>query len=316
MLERIRKSTTFLLAVFLWLHALFFLPIQSTLVTKSARVLRLAPSEIVLFTLLVIFSFLAASGFWRTVGSIAYIYGFPFVLLGYTFWLAFRLIRATNRWLMSQSPSPLIVRSIIVAPIQGPIVPASPQTVVVTPDTAKKTNADMWRFLLRPFRRFMFLWCILLLAATHQTVVWLCLGVVIAQLARQIFIILKFLLFSPKAWETLRKIGPALIAPINDALIALGNITRNVAPSNELRNLLNQLNLWRTLLDFLRNPYLLSRWAWILVTVFFATVYVYISFLFSFAYYGIARVSGVSYSWPDSFVTSIFFPFFSQICRM
>ena len=162
----------------------------------------------------------------------------------------------------------------------------------------------------------MFLWCILLLAATHQTVVWLCLGVVIAQLARQIFIILKFLLFSPKAWETLRKIGPALIAPINDALIALGNITRNVAPSNELRNLLNQLNLWRTLLDFLRNPYLLSRWAWILVTVFFATVYVYISFLFSFAYYGIARVSGVSYSWPDSFVTSIFFPFFSQICRM
>lgn len=315
MLERVRKSTTFLLAVFLWLHAFFFLPIQPTIVAKIARVLRLAPSEIVLFALLVIFSFLAASGFWRTVGSIAYIYGFPFVVLGYMLWLGFRLIRATNRWLISQAPSPPIVRPLILTPIQAPIVPNPTQTAVVTPDTAE-TNAGIKRFLFRPFRRFMFLWCILLLATTHQTVVWLCLIIVIAQLARQILIILR-LVFSPKIEEVLNRIGPAVVVQINNALVALRNITRDVAPSNELRNLFNQLNLWRTLLDFLRNPYLLSRWMWILVSVFLAAVYVYTSFLFSFAYYGIARVSGVSFSWPQAFVTSIFFPlYFADLPRV
>src|ERR1700722_13977837 len=154
-LERVRKSTTFLLAAFLWLHALFFLPVQAALITKLARVLRLEPSEVMLFVLLVIFSLLAASGFWRTVGSIIYIYGFPFVLLGYTFWWGFRIIRATNRWLLSQAPSRPIIRSIVVAPTPAPIVSSSAQSVVAGPDTTNKTAADIWRFLLRPFRRFM-----------------------------------------------------------------------------------------------------------------------------------------------------------------
>jgi len=309
MLERVRKSTTFLLAVFLWLHALFFLPVQPALITRLAQGLRLTPSEIVLFVLLVIFSFLAASGFWRTVGSIAYIYGFPFVLVGYTFWWAFRIIRATNRWLLSQAPSPPIVRSIVFVPTPAPIVSESVQ-LEVSPDTTKQKAADIWRFLLRPFRRFMLLWCILLLVTTHRTVIWLCLAVVLIQLARLIFLILRFLLFSPQLREILNKIGPALVTPIDNALTALKNVTRDVAPNNELRNLLNQLNIWRTMLDFLKNPYLVSRWGWIFGSVFFGVVYTYISFLFSFAYYGIARVSGIPYSWPDAFVTSIFFPFF------
>ena len=39
-------------------------------------------------------------------------------------------------------------------------------------------------------------------------------------------------------------------------------------------------------------------------------VYIYIAILFSFAYYGIARVTGVTLAWPDAFVTSLFIPFF------
>ena len=43
---------------------------------------------------------------------------------------------------------------------------------------------------------------------------------------------------------------------------------------------------------------------------FLLSVYTYIAVLFSFAYYGIARVSGIPYSWPDALVTSVFIPFF------
>ncbi len=36
----------------------------------------------------------------------------------------------------------------------------------------------------------------------------------------------------------------------------------------------------------------------------------YLAFLFSFAYYGIAKVNHLSYSWSDALVASIFIPLF------
>jgi tetratricopeptide (TPR) repeat protein len=40
--------------------------------------------------------------------------------------------------------------------------------------------------------------------------------------------------------------------------------------------------------------------------------YTYFSILFSFGYYGIARVSGANYSWPEALTTSMFLPFFAS----
>jgi len=302
--EAVRKTTTFFLAVFLWLHAIFFLNIQSTLISKSTRLLRLTSSEVVLFILLVIFSFLAASGFWKTVLSFTYIYFFPFVLLGYVFYWGFLMLRAMNRWFKAQAVpqqnNVLVIKQD--APAIPPVLPASDSQA-----QAKKGIADVLRFLLRPFRRFTILWCILLLVTTHIVVVWLCLIVVLAQLARKIFIILKILLFSDP-W--LKKAGSAAFSGLNTALIALAAVTSDAVPTNELKNLWNQLNLWRKLLNFLKDPYLLSRWAWVLGIVFFGSIYTYIAFLFSFAYFGIARVAGVHYSWPEAFVSSVFILFF------
>jgi hypothetical protein len=304
-LEIIRRVTTFLLAAYLWLHALFLLSVQPTLISKSTQLLRLTTSEVVLFTLLVIFSFLAASGFWKTLRSLAYIYFFPFVLLMYVFYACFVMLRAMNRWFRAQanpqeSSAPVVEQS---SPAITPVVPASSDGQVGT----KKSVFELLRFLLRPFRRFMFLWCILLLVTTHTAVVWLCLIVVLAHLARKIFFILKILLFSDP-W--LRKLGPALPTDLNASLVALAAVTSDAAPTNELKKLWNQLNLWKNILDFLSDPYLLSRWAWALGMVFLGSIYIYIAVLFSFAYYGIARVSGVSYSWPDALVASLFIPFF------
>lgn len=303
--DRVRRTTTFLLALFLWLHALFLLTVQPALISKLAGLLRLAPSEAILLALLVLFSLLAASGFWKTVGSIIYIYCFPLVLLGYVFKWGFWLIRAVNRWLMSQAATSITMRPIVVVPQK-----LSAPTEVSGSGADRTPVGEAARFWLRPFRRFMFLWCILLLVTTHVTIVWLCLIVVVAQLARQVFLIVKLLVLSSRFKESLRRVGAALLTPIHNALAALESVTRDSSPTNELRNLLNQLNIWRTVLDFLRDPYLLSRWAWIICAVFLGVVYLYISTLFSFAYYGIARISGIVYSWPDAFITSLFFPFF------
>jgi hypothetical protein len=303
--ERARKLTTFLLAAFLWAHALFFLNVHSALLSKCIYLLRLTSSEALVFGLLVIFSLLAGSGFWRMVRSLLYIYFFPFALLGYGIYRCFRILRAVNRWFLAQAPQ---------QPSQSIVIEQKPAaTVTAIAASASEPAPDeseLWKllhYLSRPFRKFTLLWCILLLATTHITIVWLCLVVILAQLGRKILLILRVLFFSDP-W--LRKIGPALFSSIQQALDTLAGVTRDAAPTNELRNLWNQLKGWRKILDFLKNSYLLSRWAWVLATVFFGSLYAYIAILFSFAYYGIARVSGANLAWPDALVASLFIPFF------
>ncbi len=237
------------------------------------------------------------------------VYFFPFVLLWYALRLSFLVLRSVNRWFKAQATSPQL-RESVVARQNATTPPPTLSSDPIGRVDARKTTAEILRFLLRPFRRFILLWCILLLVTTHVAVVWLCLIVVFAQLSRQIFVMLQILVFSPWVGDILKKAGSALLTPINNALAALTAVTRDADPTAELRNLFNQLILWRQILEFLGDPYLLSRWAWVLGTVFLVCVYTYIAALFSFAYYGIARVSGIYYSWPDALVTSLFIPFF------
>jgi tetratricopeptide (TPR) repeat protein len=139
--------------------------------------------------------------------------------------------------------------------------------------------------------------------------VWLCLIVLLVQLARKIFLIGKVLLFS-EPW--LKKYGPLLFAGLNKTLEALDAMTPDADPNDkEFKSLLGQLNLWRRILAFLKNPYLLSRWAWVLAVVLFAFIYTYFAILFSFGYYGMARVSGVNYSWAEALTTSMFLPLYA-----
>ncbi len=306
--EIIRKMTTFFLAVFLWLHAFLFLNVQSTLISRCTQLLHLTTSEVVLFGLLFIFSCLTASGFWKTLLSLAYIYLFPFVLLAYAFYGCFVIVRAINKWFRAQiGETQRLTNTLVVEQKATAIAPAlapSPGSEGVGP---KKRIVELLGFLLKPFRRFMLLWCILLIVATHATGVWLCLVVVLANLARKMFSMLKVVLFSDP-W--LKKIEPAFLTGLNATIAALTAVTREAAPTAELKNLWTQVSGWKKILEFLKDSYLLSMWAWFLGVVLLISIYIYVAVYFSFAYYGIARINGVSYSWADAAVNSLFIPFF------
>src|SRR5882762_5858564 len=101
--EKIRKLTTVLLAVFLWLHGIFLLNVQSPFLLKGQRLLHLSSSEITLLAMLLIFSFASGSGFWKPLRSLIYVYFFPFVLIGYGFYWAFIILRGLNRWFVKES---------------------------------------------------------------------------------------------------------------------------------------------------------------------------------------------------------------------
>ena len=136
---------------------------------------------------------------------------------------------------------------------------------------------------------------------------WLCLVVVLFHLVRDVFRVVKVMFFS-EPW--LRKIGASLLGVIETTLAVIAAVTPDTSPTAELRNAWNQVNLWTKIVNFLKDPYLVSRWAWVLGILFFGFIYTYIALLFSFAYYGIARVGGISYSWLDAVVASLFIPFF------
>jgi hypothetical protein len=304
--EKIRKVTTVFLAVFLWLHALFFLNPQSAFVSRCSQLLRLTTSEVVLFSLLVLFSFAAGSGFWKQFRSLLYIYAFPFVLIAYGFYWGFLILRAMHRWIKAQSSLKTEIRSEIEV-TDSSVAPAPSATASEAAASTENQSAEALKFLLRPFRRFTLLWCILLLVTTHIVVVWMCLAVVMFHLARNIFRILKVLFFSGP-W--LKKVGQAILNAVETAIVAIAVVTPDTSPTPELKNAWNQLNVWTKVVNFLKDPYLVSRWAWVLATFCFASIYCYIAVLFSFAYYGLSKVNGVSYPWPDALVASLFIPFF------
>jgi hypothetical protein len=256
-----------------------------------------------------VFSFLVASGFWKTLKSLTYIYFFPFVLVIYALYALGIGLKAVNKWFKKQAHFESESQA---NPTQSPpllIGSTAPQAEPVGAHQreASQTARQIVLFLLRPFTRFMFLWCILLLTTTHRGIVWLCLVVVSVHLARKIFFILKLLFFSGP-WFA--KLWPALPTGLYQSIEALASVTNDSPPTNDLKNLWSQLNLWKKMLNFLKNPYMVSRWAWLLGILVFGLLYLYIAVLFSFVYYGIARVNGIPYSWPDALVSSVFIPFF------
>ena len=304
--ESVRKITTFLLAIFLWSHALFVLNLQSTFAARCAQYLRLTISETILLALLVIFSFASGSGFWKPFRSLLYIYAFPFVVFWKLLYWFFRALGALNRWFKAQAYQS--ADTLVVEQTELPAPPSDPATVPAKPGAEERTK-EFLNFSLRPFRRFTFLWCILLLSATHIQIVWVCLAVLMLHLARRIFGLLKVMLFFD---PYMKRAIESIFEVVGNAVDAIDAFTPDTTPSKELKSRWNEVKTWKMITGFLRDEYLVSRWAWVLGAVSFGAIYVYIALLFSFAYFGIARVSGISYPWPDSLVASLFIPLFAK----
>ena len=303
--DRIRKATTFVLAMFLWLHAILFLDFQSPLIVTLSGFAKLTSSEVVLLVLLFAFSLLAGAGFWRMLLSILYIYFFPFVLFWRLFQIFVVVLRLINVWFNAQRGIQPSESATAPTTIHAITTTAQPQPAV-TPKPGVKKDKPLWHYLLRPFQKFTFLWCILLLITTHRAILSICLVVVSVQLARKVFFVLKFLYFSDVWWQKYR---PVMFAGLQKTLDAFDAIAPDVGPSNELKQLIGQLDLWEKILNFLTDSYLMSRWGALIVAAVLGTIYTYFAFLFSFLYHGLAYAWGVQFAWSDAIVTSAFIPF-------
>lgn len=305
--ERIRKPVTFLLAAFLWLHALTFLDIHSSAISKCANYLRLTSSEVVLFVLLLVFSVVTGSGFWRTIRSLAYIYGFPFVVLGYAlYWTALALVGIHVRFISRGKSADRVIT--VVAQDAVPPPPSPPLLIqeVSVGSTVKQRGAEVIRVLFRPFRTATLLWCFLLVLTTHVWLLWLSLAVVVLHILRGAIRLLGVALFSG---SLLRQGIEQLSKAANAAFADLDAVTRDDTPKSDLQGLLGKIQLVEIVTTLFRNRDIAIRWAWLLTVFLLGAIHIYFAFFLSFAYYGIAKAGGVAYSWPESLATSLFIPF-------
>lgn len=267
MIETTRKIVRFCLAGFLWLHAFFVLDISTNPIKRLSSWFHVTTVETTLFALLLIFSFVASTGFWRGVGNLAYIYFFPFVVFFYSCVGLFYGLRALARLPQrkitptSEAAPEIEVKTII----QSSASDSSPPQPIS--DRVRKCAS----ILLRPFKRFTILWCFLLLFTTHQPILWASLLLVSFHLVRIVIATLRVNLSSGTWLEIVEKV---LHKSTDDWIAKLRNVTHDTPPSPELKNVLLGLQFWEKTIDFLQDERLLSRWALLLCAVAFGSIYV------------------------------------------
>jgi len=291
-----RNFVRFLLAAYLWLHSLFLLDFQNVVIQRLATLLKLGSAETVVVVLLILFSVLVGKGFWSSVGNVAYIYFFPFILFFYLGYVFVHCCVAIARFITPTA----------VLPKQQTQITVVPETAPETQDQKDKIDAKaIWAALARPFTRFTFLWCLLVVLATNRAVLYIAVIVVAIHLmksvAQAVVLILTASNLTSKLEDKIRTVADGWVAQLKA-------VTPDTQPTPELKNLWNTLTALQAGLRVLENEELVQRWGMLLCAVFLGVLHVYLAFVFSFIYCGVARLIHVAWPWGRSIVTSLFIP--------
>jgi hypothetical protein len=304
LLRWVRKLTRFVLAILLWLNALLLLKVTPPSLAPLAIRIHLGLGEVTILTLIATSSVLLSYGWKNILVDMLYLYFFPFVLLYYfirvTFWAGSCFVKAFSPTSPSQPPpgSALTIQG----QGTGPTV-SNPQPQVIGERTFSVRN--IFRHSLRPFFQFTLLWSLLLLLASHRWLLWAALIIVLAHLARTLFKVLVLAVFSIKGLSQLedriKKYAENLITKILNA--------GQIEPTQDLRQAWMSISGLQLAIALLRNRQRAVQWMIFIAVLVFGAIYLYIAVLFGFAYYGVARIQLIPYSWGEAFVTSLFILF-------
>ncbi len=157
--------------------------------------------------------------------------------------------------------------------------------------------------LSRPFRKFTYLWCLLVLLATHKPIVWTALGVLLVQLVGKIYRVIRLFWF---AKSFLEKAATAISSFLNDTINKLTSLNFEVTPLTELKNLLNQIKGFKLVLGFVTRSTFFSRLTFAVGLLMLVFAHLYFALIFSCVYVGGAKVADMAFAWPNSLAISMF----------
>jgi hypothetical protein len=194
----------------------------------------------------------------------------------------------------------------LIAAAPGP--PPQAEQTVFSSHSPDQEEEGFWdkvvRHALRPFRQFTLLWCLLLLLTTHRWLLGASLLVVSAQLL-SLLIGIVALSFTSTSWFSKLSRG---FQEMMEKLIVKVVQAKDFGVTQEVRNAWSALRFYLIGLNFLQDRRRFAQWTVVLAAMTFIVVYLYLALVFSFEYYGIARLEGIRFAWGDSLITALFIP--------
>jgi hypothetical protein len=297
-LKWVRRVARFVVATALWLNALLLLRFARPNLSPLAARLHLNLGETTILVLIASLSILLSYGVKNLLVDALYIYFFPFVLVFLAARTAYFLWRTVIR--RQQSAKSAAITQAISTQVQ-------PQTAALAIASPKP---GMWdrvrRDVFRPFFQFTLLWGVLLLLTSRRWLLCAALAIVLFHLARTLVTVSSFAVFSLKGLSQLEERIRGWAENLIRTAIAA---SKQAGDTQDLRKTWGAITALQLGLKLLQYRQVVVQSVICLSAFLFGAIYLYVAVLFSFAYYGIARVQGISYGWPDAFVTSLFIPF-------
>ena len=223
-----------------------------------------------------------------------YIYFFPFVILFHIARLGIRFALKLNTFINGNEGCPetdvpyYANLSSPVLVLANPKPAEDAQSAVATAET-KPAVRRVGDFLRRPFRRYTLLWCLLLLLTTHTLFIYLALGIIAFRLVDLVVGVFA-LSFTSNGWFT--KISEYINRFIDENMSKIST-AKDAAVSREAKNAWIALRGFLKGVAYFRDRRKVAQWTVFLGCVAFVIIYVYLALLFSFTYYGIARLQNI-----------------------
>lgn len=287
----------------------FLLDIPHVNFAPFSNRLHTSQGEIAVLILIGGFSILASYGWSNVAVDLIYIYFFPFVCLYYLCRWLVRFALWLNEYVSPKSETEAteppyytqIPLPILVAPAARP----SLQPVIPEPPEQPQT---LWqKFLvdvIRPFKRFTLLWCLLLLLTTRRWLAYVALAIVSVHLTVLLFDVLKLSL-ATDGWFS--KVAKNLQAQMEGHIRKITE-ARDAELTQETKQAWSALRSLLIGVNFLENRKQVAQWTAFLGIVIFIIIYLYVALIFSFEYHGIARLQGIVFPWSSALITAVFLP--------
>lgn len=310
--NRVRSVLRNVLAISFWLHGLFV----SYLLPASSHAL--APFALrtiynaTLVTFILYYSWISQRGWFSVIYDLVWIYIWPL-------WVLFQLVKLASKGIYKffkthTIPSP--VSRVTIA------TPQAPKPAVLTSTAQGQPNLkeaiQQWqekhkpdvvtpiKRFFRPLLQFTFLWSILLLTLQNKFMSYIVCSIVVFGAFRAVYNLWS-VLSGTSTWLDQLKSGFAqqLVEKMRQV-----REWEEASGTQDIAKEVNSLTLFESIFSYIsRNRIFLSKCTTAIAAIVTVPFYIYISFLFSSVYIGMAHLQHISFAWSDAVLDSLYIPF-------
>jgi len=248
-----------------------------------------------------------------------YIYFFPFVLIWYAFkWssvLAWKISKALARLVSLQAVSEdwqtamALLGPSTLNPLPSSIQPP-PAEVKQSPSKAnKKTHSTfvckLWKGLRAPFTHFTLTWCVLIVVSLKPALLGLATLVIIAHTLRFLGTLVVTALGVNRVFVTAEQKLTEMIRQLTHKVL---KYPLEAPVDTDLRTIVSQLAGIRFLSFLIHKRSEILHGALTLAVGVYVLIYLRLVFLFTFLYFGIAKIGHIKFGLLDSVVSALLMP--------